>query len=438
MDGLYYGEPGCDCCGDRHVQHFKNAASFRFSPEVLQGFMRRVHSRRLDTAHDIDGPLWREVLRIINEATVEGLSQSGYQPTHEDDFLHAMRHGNEVFAAFKVHTMGEQMAARLLDERGQLKPFRQWADDVSSITTHHVGSWLQTEYDTAVIRAHNAADWQEFLQNQDIMPNLRWMPTTSPQPEGTHALYWRNKLTLPINDPFWNEHHPGDRWNCKCSLEQTDEPVNRPDGLEPTTPQRGLENNPGKDGRLFSDKHPYFPSKCSQCFAYRNSGIRNRLKGLFLNRAKDCYDCPFINECMDRSRLAQEEQTRRLTTEERRAIRTNVEHWADTHLDSVTTANGIERLITTVVRSTGKTLNVRKDFFSETFAKNMRNRQLVETMELAMKFEEWIPNATYVGPEAGRHHPYPFHVYNAQYNGVDIKFIVKGNGTDNVYMMRII
>lgn len=38
---------------------------------------------------------------------------------------------------------------------------------------------------------------------------------------------------LPVDDPFWNLHHLGDRWNCKCSLEQTDEPVTMPDDLEP-------------------------------------------------------------------------------------------------------------------------------------------------------------------------------------------------------------
>ena len=126
------------------------------------------------------------------------------------------------------------------------------------------------------------------------------MPTTSPEPESTHAAYWRMKLTLPVDDPFWNEHHPGDRWNCKCSLEATDEPVVRPADLEPTQPQRGLENNSGKDGHTFSDKHPYFPSDCSHCFAYKKGGITNRLKALFLNREKDCYNCPFIDGCIGR------------------------------------------------------------------------------------------------------------------------------------------
>ena len=223
-------------------------------------------------------------------------------------FYRNLRHSNEVFAAFKVHQMASDMAAKLMDADGNLKPFDRWQRDVSGITSHQIGSWLRTEYDTAVIRAHAAADWQEFERNKDIMPNLRWMPTTSPEPEGSHARYWRMGLTLPVDDPFWDEHHPGDRWNCKCSLEATDEPVNRPDNLEETKPHRGLENNPGKDGHTFSDNHPYFPKDCSRCFAYKKGGFTNRLKALFWNREKDCYNCPFANRCIPNTEFKHDPQ----------------------------------------------------------------------------------------------------------------------------------
>ena len=168
----------------------------------------------------------------------------------------------------------------------------------ASISTHHCGAWLRTEYDTAVIRAHNAADWQSFLRNKDVMPNLRWMPTTSPNPESSHEAYWKAKLTLPVDDPFWSKHHPGDRWNCKCSLEQTDDPVNRPadlDGVDP--PQRGLENNPGKDGHTFSDNHPYYPASCSVC-PFNKGSFKNRLLSSFSNhkKGKDCNNCPKVDK----------------------------------------------------------------------------------------------------------------------------------------------
>lgn len=297
IDTLYYGDQQCHCgCGHHHFHNVDGAV--RFNADVLAKFLKTIY-RGFDTDHGIEASMWREVLRIINEGTVEGFAKAKTPPTHDVEFYKALRHSNEVFAAFKVHAMGVEMAAKLYDADGRLKPFAKWADDVRSISSHQVGSWLQTEYDTAVIRAHTAADWREFERNKDILPNLRWMPTTSKEPESSHREYWVKKLTLPVDDPFWEKHHPGDRWNCKCSLEATDDPVVRPDDMEPTKPQRGLENNPGKDGHTFSDNHPYFPNKCSQCFAYKKSGLHNCLQTFFSNKKKkNCYDCPFINNCI--------------------------------------------------------------------------------------------------------------------------------------------
>lgn len=243
--------------------------------------------------------MWREVLHVINEGTVEGLTQAAVPPKHDAMFLQELRHANEVFAAFKVHAMGEEMAAKLFDQQGNLKSFDKWVNDVAGISSHQVGSWLRTEYDTAVIRAHAAADWKEFERNRDIFPNLRWMPTTSPNPEGSHRQYWQSGLTLPIDDPFWNSHHPGDRWNCKCSLEATDEPVVRPADMETTTPQKGLENNPGKDGHIFNDTHPYFPSGCGKCPF--NKGFKNKMQTFFTNEKKHCMNCSKINQKIDES-----------------------------------------------------------------------------------------------------------------------------------------
>lgn len=157
--------------------------------------------------------------------------------------------------------MQNDIAAQLIDqETGRLKSFDRWKLDIKGMTDHYCNAWLQTEYDTAVIRAHQAADWKHFLEESDVFPNVRWMPTTSITPDPLHQHYWEKKLTLPVNHPFWDEHHPGDRWNCKCSLQQTDDPVNASalDGYTPPLPMPGLDNNPAKDGKLFSDTHPYF------------------------------------------------------------------------------------------------------------------------------------------------------------------------------------
>jgi len=178
-----------------------------------------------------------------------------------DRFIEELRNNNAVFSAFKTHRYQNDIARQLIDpETGQLKSFDRWKRDIQGMTDHYNGSWLETEYNTAVIRAHQAADWKHFEEERDVFPNLQWMPTTSITPDPIHQHYWAMRLTLPLDHPFWEEHRPGDRWNCKCSLQQTDDPVNGTalEGWTPPLPMPGLDNNPAKDGRLFSYSHPYY------------------------------------------------------------------------------------------------------------------------------------------------------------------------------------
>ena len=322
--------------------------------------------------------MWRELLRILNEAAVQGLADGTYRPRREDAFLSAMRHGNEVFAAFKVHAMGEAMAARLLDANGSLKPFEQWLNDVRSISSHHVGAWLRTEYNTAVLRAHAAADWQEFVRNKDVMPNLRWMPTTAPNAEASHRAYWERKLTLPVEHPFWAKHHPQDRWNCKCSLEATDEPAS-PDDVVDDMPapraQRGLDNNPGKDGRLINDTHPYFPENCARCPFYRPQGLKDSIKAVFTNRKKDCFDCPYVDGCIDRAK-----QVRSLLRERAKEIRKEAEYLKEAPL----TNSGFKHEVKVYGTSIKEWLN-------------QPHEQYKEKNELLLSVPKLFTNAEYLG-----------------------------------------
>ena len=127
------------------------------------------------------------------------------------------------------------------------------------------------------------------------------MPTTSSNPEAEHKRFWSVKLTRPIDDPFWNKHRPGDRWNCKCSLEATDEPITPiPDDADDEKPQRGLKGNPAKTGQIFDKSHPYFPKNCASCGFNRKKGtITSRLRGWFNAGNKPCESCTYYLEATD-------------------------------------------------------------------------------------------------------------------------------------------
>lgn len=259
------------------------------------------------------------MFRAFAETLTQGVNT--VQPElGEDPMLHALRHSADVFAAFKVHRAQNDMAARLLDSNGVLKPFEQWAKEVLPIASHQCGAWLETEYNTAVLRARQAANWRQFHKEKDILPNLRWVPSTSPNPGADHRTFWNT--VLPVDHPFWDKHRPGDRWNCKCDLTSTDEPATEvpyEEGNSKDRPQRGLEDNPGKTQAVFSDTHPYFPKDCRHCDFYKPTA-KARITHLFMAKAKDCFNCPYINGCIERA-----EEIKRLVKERRKEARKAVQ-----------------------------------------------------------------------------------------------------------------
>lgn len=221
---------------------------------MLELALRNIYNRKFNPMSDIEQHLFHEFCKVFNKASVNGMNDA---PKPDDDFIEALKHNNAVFAAFKTHRMQNDMVKQLLDENGVLKPFEQWRKDVSSIASHQCQAWLQTEYDTAVLRARQAANWQQFIREKDVLPNLLWVPSTSPNPGADHMPFWNT--ILPIEHPFWTRHRPGDRWNCKCDLRSTDKPVTPvpDDDSDSNNPQPGLDNNPGIDAKIFSDSHPY-------------------------------------------------------------------------------------------------------------------------------------------------------------------------------------
>ena len=247
--------------------------------DLLRQVMKAIYD---GTADDIDPELFREVLRILRQAQEEG-ERKAEEPV-SPEFRQRVDYNTAAFSAFKVHRLQGDMARQLTDENGVLKPFEQWLNDVQPIASHHCGAWLRTEYDTAVLRMQQAADWQRFERDSDIMPCLEWMPSTSLHPGADHKIYWHT--VLPVDDPFWSRHRPGDRWNCKCWLQNTDkQPTAVPgdDDSPANRPAPGLDNNPGRDGKLFADSHPYI----AEAYPGAKEAVEKVMENEFGRQGKD-------------------------------------------------------------------------------------------------------------------------------------------------------
>ena len=231
------------------------STGFTFDDHAITEALKNIYEKNFNPLTDIEARLFYEFWDKLNIATDIGLAQSGVNVAYE--FRYALRHNNGVFAAFKTHRLQNDMATLLLDSNGVRRPFKEWVKDARPIADHQCYTWLKTEYVTAINRATHAANRKQFMSVSDILPNLEWRPSTAADPREIHRLFYG--LILPIEHPFWLEHSPGDDWNCQCRLSATDA-ERTPEDQIPISLRKateGLDNNPAKDGKLFSDSHPY-------------------------------------------------------------------------------------------------------------------------------------------------------------------------------------
>ena len=265
----------------------------------------------------LDSQVLRETQAIFGKAIEKGVPRS---TPHRTAFKQRLKTSTDVFSVFRVHRQAEDIAAHLTDEHGNRRSFGEWAERVQPYLNHQNRAWLQTEYSTAIRRAHDEADWVRFREDADIYPNLEWVPSTSAQPGADHKVFWGT--VLPIGDEFWTEHRPGDRWNCKCSLRQTDKaPTATPrvSGAQ-HAPQPGLRAKPGSE-EVFSDDHAYFPSDCRMCLFGRSASRLRHLLGNLGGKggrtlASSCYECRYRAACMEnRNAKVDERKTTKIVEE---------------------------------------------------------------------------------------------------------------------------
>ena len=335
-----------------------------------------------------------------------------------------------VFSAFRVHRQAEHLAGLLTDEHGHRRPFHQWAKEAQPYLNHQNRAWLQTEYNQAISRAHNEADWQRFKQDADLFPNLEWMPSTSITPGADHQPFWGT--ILPIEHPFWGEHRPGDRWGCKCQLRSTDAaPTAAPTGsaLTAMRPAPGLGSAPGS-GQLFSSDHPYYPTNCTAC---PYASITDKLRALASGKRNDCNNCKTV--------LRKIEELGPMAKSARKAVnvemRSRAQKFVEKELPLVELSpkvSGYRKTYTIGSRS----LILTKKFFDEVFAKSVRNNSCKQHMQTAMEVKEWLPKIQYVRSEMGKHHRCTFNVYIAEHNGLKLEIKTKVTDAEYLYNMRIV
>lgn len=256
--------------------------------------------------------LVRETFKVLGGGALHGLDK---EP--DPEMASALRENAFVFSGFKIHNeLGEVTNAfkympELTDDKGNIRPFHEISKEVDRILADHKirginarynQTYLRAEYNQAVQSAQMAAKYHDALSRKDYI-NLQYRTANDERVRTEHQKL--HGVTLPVDDPFWNDYTPPLGWNCRCTIAEVlkdDYPVS--DSTRATSTAERITSapkdkifrfNPAKEKRVFPRQHPYLPKGCGGC----NKGIGS--KNLAYNiKNPICQACIAIEECKAR------------------------------------------------------------------------------------------------------------------------------------------
>ena len=201
-----------------------------------------------------------ETARILTQAIDDGLP-------HEvpETVRYALENNAFVFSGFKTFHSMREIGLSMVTDKGDIKPFNQFLNDVQTINKKYNRNYLYAEYNHAVGTSLMAAKWHDIEQDGDRY-DLQYRTANDSHVREEHALL--NDTTLPPSDPFWDKYYPPNGWNCRCTVVQvrkgkypTSDPelaMKRGDNCTASVKQQMFRYNPGKTMELFPPKHPYY------------------------------------------------------------------------------------------------------------------------------------------------------------------------------------
>lgn len=255
-----------------------------------------------------------EVQQFID--THADVLNSGFRQVEMSDAMRSrLERSNWVFSGMKAfHELNESFPS-LLDEEGNRKPFERFLNDVRAVDETYNGNYLRSEYNFVHASAAMAAKWEQFQEDGDRY-NLQYRTAGDDRVRPEHAAL--EGVTLPMDDPFWEEYYPPNGWNCRCTVIQVRK------SKYPTTPsdeamrlgelatgkdtRQMFHFNPGKQQKAVPDYNPYTIRQCRTCPTAKGDGKTNLASGATNNQV--CEACHAIRARLDGNTGASKRITR--------------------------------------------------------------------------------------------------------------------------------
>jgi SPP1 gp7 family putative phage head morphogenesis protein len=260
--------------------------------------MKWLHGKRIFGAGMLGE---KPVRRLIEETAVylsKGIERGIVEEQPSEAMVSSLRESAGVFSGFKTFHEMKEAAGLLLDEKGGLKPFEQFSNDVQKINDAYNKHYLKTEYNFTVQSAQMAARWED--QQDDGGGRYLLQYRTAGDKKVRKAHQELEGITLPASDPFWDKYYPPNGFNCRCTVQKvraakysaTDgkEAMEAGDKATESKYAEMFRFNPGKQRAAYPAYNSYTVKKCATC-------KKNGLKLAKIPSNELCAACPIIREC---------------------------------------------------------------------------------------------------------------------------------------------
>lgn len=318
-----------------------------------------------------------------------------------------------VFSGLKTYHQLKQASLLLQDEKGGIKPYNQFQQEVLKLHESYNVNYLNAEYNFAASAAQMAAKWNDFEQDGDQY-HLQFRTAADERVRTSHAVL--HNTTLPPSDPFWNEYMPPLDWNCRCTVAQVLKdkytPSNSAEAVsngQKATTRIGKDGvnrtamfrfNPGKQKVIFPEKHPYFK-------------VQQRVKE--------------IVEALWTAGNEKNEAASILVS------------WYKQNLPKTKVGKLDAKRFEVIRADLDRPIIINKNFYNELVGKYKDDKHYVERLQLSKQAHILIKDATYSHDETPVHAKADmFKVYTKQHDGRELEFKCKVNN-DGIflYYMRI-
>ena len=368
--------------------------------EAFSKAVKWLHGKRVFGAamlrDDAIAGLIEETAAFLSKGIERGLGES----SPSEEMVSSLRESVGVFSGFKTFHEMKEAAGMLLDESGNIKPFKQYYKDVQTLNDTYNKFYLKAEYDFTVSSSEMAARWEEQQDDGDGRYLLQYRTVGDNKVRKAHREL--EGITLPASDTFWDSYYPPNGWRCRCTVakvraakyQATDSGAAKTAGEKATEGKHAemFRFNPGKKRAVYPAYNTYTISKCSVC---KKGNIE--LGKVPSNEL--CAACPIIRECAGDIAKSQ-------TAIERKHYLREMEPL-------------LKRKVNLMIAGTEKSIGFTKTgnihLYSDTFGRSLLRKEDLPGLDKTLQTAVYVSSASLSHPR--KDNIKRFHYFKAEING---------------------